>query len=304
MSKIHALILFLFLLPFTVAAEKWTPETLPMVHLQDARRYICNPDGILSEQSVKTGDLLLQSLEKDKGVETVVVVVKQLEGNDPYQFGMDLARKYGIGSKKQDTGLIIILAVEDRKYQILTGNGLEGTLPDAICRRIQNRVMVPELKKKNWDAAIVQTLKSVDGYVRGDESLKAELEEKDSLMNAFLGFSIAMIVFGGCIFIIAVVSHKHQCPRCKHASLHVVKRQRVRLKGSGEWYIRTTLRCPRCGYETTRLEEDNDFTGGSMVPPILMGGMGRGGGSGFSGGSFGGSFGGGSFGGGGSGGSF
>ena len=91
---------------------------------------VCNPDGVLSADATQRTNLLLKALEKDKGIQTVVVVVKQLEGDDPYQFGMDLARKYGIGNK-QRTGLIVILATEDRSYQILTGNGLEGTLPDA-----------------------------------------------------------------------------------------------------------------------------------------------------------------------------
>ena len=150
------------------SARKWTPETLPMVHLKDATKYVCNPDGILKPATVDSADALLSALERDKGVQTVVVVVKQLEGDDPYSFGMALGKRYGIGDGKQRTGLILILATEDRSYQLLTGNGLEGTIPDAISRRIQNRVMVPELKKGDWDKAISNTLKSIDGYVRGE----------------------------------------------------------------------------------------------------------------------------------------
>lgn len=130
------------------SARKWTPETLPMVHLKDATKYVCNPDGILKPATVDSADALLSALERDKGVQTVVVVVKQLEGDDPYSFGMALGKRYGIGDGKQRTGLILILATEDRSYQLLTGNGLEGTIPDAISRRIQNRVMVPELKRE------------------------------------------------------------------------------------------------------------------------------------------------------------
>lgn len=173
-------------------AIKWNPETLPMVYLQDASQYVCNPDGVLSADATQQTNLMLKALEKDKGVQTVVVVVKQLEGDDPYQFGMDLSRKYGIGNK-QRTGLIIILATEDRSYQILTGNGLEGTLPDGICRRIQNRVMIPELKKGDWDAAIVKTVESIDKYIRGDESIKAD-STNDSDEND--GWLAGLVIFG------------------------------------------------------------------------------------------------------------
>ncbi len=289
-------------LPLTGLAGKWTPETLPMVHLKDARRYVCNPDGVLSQAAVDSTDMLLQALEKEKGVQTVVVVVKQLEGDDPYEFGMELARKYGIGSKQQNSGLIIILATEDRSYQILTGAGLEGTLPDAVCNRIERRVMVPLLKKEEWDKAIVATVKSLDSYIRGDESLHAALDEDDS-EDELAGILLSMVFGGIFLFIVVmlVASGQTRCPQCKKAHLKVVKRQRVRMGNSPHWCIRSTLRCPRCGYEKNEYKDENDGLSGG-VPPIILGG-GR---SGFSGGgSFGGgSFGGGFFGGGGSGGRF
>ena len=59
-------------LPLTLWAEKWRPETLPMVYLQDARRHVCNPDHILDTATVAQADSLLTALERDKGVQTVV----------------------------------------------------------------------------------------------------------------------------------------------------------------------------------------------------------------------------------------
>lgn len=290
----------LLLLPFMARAEKWTPETLPMVHLQDARRFVCNPDGVLAPATVAHNDSLLQRLLADKGVETVVVVVKQLKGDDPYEFGMALARKYGIGSKTQNSGLILILATEDRSYQILTGTGLEGTLPDAICSRIERRVMVPLLKEEQWDEAITATLGSIDGYIRKDPSLMAEVDEAEDPMDALIG--LGLTVFFGFLFIgmLVLFTRNSKCPRCKQARLQTIKSQRIRLQGSQKWYIASTLRCPRCGFEKVDTkEEDNGLNGG--IPPIIIGG-GRGGSLG--GGSFGGSFGGGMFGGGGAGGRF
>ena len=161
------------------AQTKWTPETLPMVHLQDSTRYVCNPDGVLSVGTQHEVDALLLALEQAKGVETVVVVVKSIEGDAPYEFGMQLSRKYGIGSKEQNSGLIVILCTEDRSYQILTGRGLEGTLPDAICRRVQNQVMVPLLKQGLWDSAIAETMKTLDGIIRQDPTLMRTYAEED-----------------------------------------------------------------------------------------------------------------------------
>lgn len=283
-------------------AAVWTPDNLPMVHLEDARRYVCNPDGVMSQAATDSTDAVLAALERDKGVETVVVVVKRIEGGDPYAFGMAIGRKYGVGDKEQRTGLIIVLSTEDRAYQFLTGNGLEGTLPDAICRRIQNRVMLPALKRGDWDAAILQSVKAIDGYVRQDGSIgKPASEDEDE------GWLAGLVVAGILVAIVALAwifsGKRRKCPRCGKIPMTATHEKRIRTTG-GRWRIRTGWRCPHCGYED-ETEDDDPHAGvvgrDMMLPPIFMGGR-QGGSSG--GGFTGGSFGGGTFGGGGSGGRF
>ena len=109
------IILSCFFLAIGVEAKKWTPETLPIPYLQDNRQYVSNPDSVLDRQVVDSINAILKRLEKDKGIQTVVVAVKSIEGDDAYDFCMQLGRKYGIGSK-ESTGLIVFLATEDRTY--------------------------------------------------------------------------------------------------------------------------------------------------------------------------------------------
>lgn len=297
--------LLLLTCSLTIQAEKWTPETLPMVHLQDARRFVCNPDGILDEQTVRKTDQILQALKKDKGIESVVVVVKQLEGDDPFTFGMELSKRYGIGSARQNTGLIVILATEDRSYQILTGRGLEGTLPDAICRRIQNRVMVPQLKIGRWDSAIFNTVRSIDGYIRQDAGIRPDsLSEKHQGKDVTYSIIFTFLLLGGLFTgIILLTKYKNRCPKCKKGQMKMTEKKHVRLTQSLTQGTRIVYRCPHCGYEKVKFHPDDDFHQGGPVPPIFMGGPifgSRGSGSD----SWGGSFGGGDFDGGGSGGRF
>ncbi|MBR4296695.1 MAG: TPM domain-containing protein [Bacteroidaceae bacterium] len=286
------------------AQKKWTPETLPMVHLQDSTRYVCNPDGVMSSPTTHKVDSILLKLEQDKGVETVVVVVKSIEGDDPYQFGMELGRKYGVGDKKQNSGLIVILCTEDRSYQILTGRGLEGTLPDAICRRVENRVMIPLLKEQQWDAAILETMKALEGIIRQDPSLMREWEDQEADPIILIIF---IVIIGAAIFSLykmAAVANTRICPRCQQKTLK--KSGGTTLRTKSGYFRRTMWRCKQCGYE-----EHNDtptsppnHNSSNGIPPILFP-FGGGSSRGFGGGGFGGgSFGGGSFGGGGSGGRF
>lgn len=298
-------VLFLGVLSFlalSASTRKWTPETLPMVHLQDARRYVCNPDEVLHPATVDSVDALLFALERDKGVETVVVVVKSIEGDDPYEFGMQLGRKYGVGSKKQNTGLIVILCTEDRSYQILTGQGLEGTIPDAIARRVQNRVMVPLLKQKEWDAAILATMKTLESIIRGDVSVTKDEDETLDINLVLIG-GILVLLSAGAMFALIISATMRVCPKCGQKTFKIVRR--TQIKKGNAYYQRSCWKCKKCGHEEDEDQRiEHPHNNGGAVPPFIfpMGG-GRSSG-GFGGGFGGGSFGGGSFGGGGSGGRF
>ena len=286
-------------------AAQWTVDKLPMVHLQDARRYVCNPDGVLSPEAVQAMDARLLALEKQTGVQTVVVVVKSLDPDDPFEFGIDLSKKYGIGLKGKDTGLIVILATEDRSYQILTGEGLEGTLPDALVNRIQDQVMVPKLKDGEWDAAMVSTIEALDGVIRQD----AELIEQYELEDDELTWAETFLIFGILIGIVALFWFLYykssKCPKCGQHSYGYVGEKHVVLDGKRK--IVKTYRCKQGGDARNDTEDDPDGGGGgggAVATSLLLWGVGRAlGGGGRSGGG-GGSFGGGSFGGGGSGGRF
>lgn len=304
-----AILLLLLLTPFVPsAAATWNSETLPMVHLQDARRYVCDPDELLNPGVRDSIDRILYKLEHEKGVESLVAIVSRVEGEDCYTFGMELARKYGVGNKKQNTGLIVILSTEDRCYQILTGHGLEGSLPDAICRRIENRYMVPFLKQEDWNRAMLQGVDAIARYLNQDPSLFAE--KTPGLHGGNPNDQLYALFIVGLFLLLLFMGHwsrqrKNKCPRCgKHQLQRTSSSLLKKPHGPGKHYV--IYVCRNCGYTVTREEDDDDHLspgGGSMLPPFIFFGGRPGGGLG-SGGFGGGSFGGGSFGGGGSGGRF
>ena len=82
------LLLFLLFACTTLGAQTnvYKVEDIPMVHLQDARRYVSNPDGILSETTVYAIDTTLYALERETGIQTLVVAVGQIEGGDCFDF--------------------------------------------------------------------------------------------------------------------------------------------------------------------------------------------------------------------------
>lgn len=294
-----------------LVAKEYKVEEVPMVHLQDKTRYVSNPDGILSAEAVSTMDAILRQLEEKTGIETLVVAVEEIEGGDCFEFAYQLGKQNGVGKKEADNGLVILLVRGERCVQFVTGYGLEGHLPDAICKRIQERTMFPLLREGKWDEGMVAGIQSVNGFLTDyDEWQASETdEESEELLTVFIGFVVLILLF--FLICYAVVRAQTKCPQCKKYGL---QRSQTRLlsKKNGVKTNEVIYTCKHCGHTVVKQEqeEDENYTGfgggGSLGGPFIFG-SGRGGsfhGGGFGGGFSGGSFGGGSFGGGGAGGRF
>ena len=273
-------------------AKQYDIDNIEMVHLIDETKYVCNPEKILSMGTVAELDSLFYRLEATTGIETVVVVVDSLRGGDCYSFSLKLGNKYGVGSENRDNGLVLLLSTSDRCTQILTGRGLEGYLPDAICRRIQVQGMNEPLKNGNYDVAMLKCAKKVVSYLDG--SMVAEPVKKGSDSREF--WVMFFLIFTP-IILMSIWSYYKQrkCPNCQKFKLEqkdtllLIDDKKVRV-------TETFFLCKNCQHElsrkTTVRKRDDYHIGG-------YGGYGGRPGS-FSGGPSRGSFGGGSFGGGGS----
>jgi uncharacterized protein len=109
--------------------------------------------GVLSTSTVtQLKEMCRQVLEKAQA-SVVVVTVKSTDGEDIFNYAVDLYQKWGIGQKGKDRGVLVILAVQDRKYYINVGYGLEGILPDGKVGGF-GREAVPYLKNGDYNGAV------------------------------------------------------------------------------------------------------------------------------------------------------
>ena len=280
----------------SLQAKEYTIKEIPMVHLQDRTRYVSNPDGILSASAVATMDNILYNLEQSTGIQTLVVAVTGIEGGDCFDFAYRLGKEMGVGQKGRDNGLVILLSTDERCVQFATGYGLEGVLPDAICKRIQNRYMLEAFSQGDWDTGMLEGIRAVNGYLDGSmENIGSNEDEDMTPLYIFGAFMLGGLgLFGWAVW------NQNRCPKCKKHKIQRISSQ-VLSRANGFITEETTYLCQNCGHTFTRKTKSSDpnYRGPrSGGPTIFMGGGGFGGrGGGFSGGSFGG----GSFGGGGAG---
>ena len=184
-----------------------------MVHLEDRMRYVSNPDTILADSIVARMDSLLYALEEKTGIQTLVVAVSGIEGGDCFDFAYRLGMEKGVGQQGRDNGLVILLSTEERCVQFATGYGLEGALPDAICKRIQSQYMVSHFGKDDWNTGMLEGIRAVAGYLDGSMPNELQGEEEHGL-----GFVLMGLLFLSPVFLIlykVFQSSKPRCPQCK-----------------------------------------------------------------------------------------
>lgn len=274
-------------------------DDVPNVRLTDVRRYVSDPSSILSPAATDTINAILGRLEKSTGIETAVVMLPSIGENDIFDFSTSLFRKWGIGKKKSDNGLLILFVMDQHKVRFATGYGIEGTMTDAMSKRIQMQYMVPAFKRSDWNKGMVDGVRATAKVLDG--SMEPEAADSDTDTSDLL-FSIGIIV-GVILLAMFVSSIKQRCPKCRKRS--AMKQMGVEVlrvstgKGRRKRIRRTTYVCQYCGHIMTKDEDIDDNSGSAAAGGAILGSMlGSGGGGG--GGSFGGSFGGGSTGGGGS----
>lgn len=295
MKRLIGLMLFLLVatLSFATGEEKqYTLQDVPNVRLNDARQYVSDPSHILSGSARDTINAVLARLEESTGIETAVVMLPSIGEEDIFNFAHELFRQWGIGKQKSNNGLLILFVADQRKVRFTVGYGLEGTMTDAMSKRIQMQRMVPRFKAGDWDGGMVDGVRAAAQVLDGSMQPEPTDDEEDMLV----GIIALLIIIGIAIFL---VGEAQRCPKCHKKGVKRVAQQVLRLS-NGRRVRRTTFLCPHCGHTFTRDENiDDSGNAAAFITGAMLGGMGRRGG-GFGGGISGGSFGGGSTGGGGS----
>uniref|UniRef100_UPI004056C460 TPM domain-containing protein n=1 Tax=Alistipes sp. TaxID=1872444 RepID=UPI004056C460 len=292
MRKLFSLLVIIVTTCAVVMAKPYSVSEVPNVQLADRHRYTSNPDGILSNEAVQAIDLACDSLRTKGVAQVAVVAIRDIKSDDVFSFAHELFSSWGVGNKQADNGLGIILVLDKREIRFVTGYGLEGVLPDAVCKRIQQRYMVGPLGAGNYDKGMVDGVAATATLLSSGElptSNEDDLTEGEILalfgtMFAFFALLVLLVFF--------IYRAAHRCPKCgkhhiKQTNSQIVKNTRTLQ------LIDQTFVCTDCGHSFVKRVRHE------KAPVVIIGGGGSRGG--FGGGGFGGGFGGGSFGGGGAG---
>ncbi|NBY29451.1 MAG: TPM domain-containing protein, partial [Sphingobacteriia bacterium] len=110
------------------------------------------------------------ALDQATSVQLCLVVVQDMDGMEVSDFANRLFERWGIGRAQQDDGVLLLMALSERKIRIENGYGLESILTDALSRRLIEQDIVPAMRANGLAAALNAGANGIAAIVRGEYS--------------------------------------------------------------------------------------------------------------------------------------
>lgn len=179
-----------------IAAEVIPPE--PPRHFND----YANVVGTTTADEL---DAKLHNFEQSTGNQVVVAVYPKMQSDSSIDdYTVRVARAWKVGQKGTNNGVVLFVFINDRKMFIQVGYGLEGVLPDALCKQITEYEIKPRFKAGDYAGGLTAGVNSIIAATRheykGTGATVFERQHTESAPNPAL--VIALLIFGGYIFLL------------------------------------------------------------------------------------------------------
>ena len=114
--------------------------------------YVSDLAGVIAPEAAARLEALCAEVEQKTGAQMAIVTVQSLEGESVENYAVNLFKQLGVGSKKDNRGVLLLIAPNERKYRIEVGYGLEPVINDARAGDA-GRAMVPYLRQRDYGKA-------------------------------------------------------------------------------------------------------------------------------------------------------
>ena len=193
------LLTFLFTLPLAAKSDDAIPDK------PNPPRLVNDFAGIIPDAQAMEDSL--ERFARETSNQIVVVTVNDLGDYDKADFAQQLGQKWGVGNKKYNNGIIVLVKPKNDtrgEVFIATGYGMEGPLPDALCSRIARNEMVPFFKDNDYSGGIWAALHKLMPIAKG------EIDEETYMNGEEDQGAAAVIVFVAVLFVILLIASIHK----------------------------------------------------------------------------------------------
>jgi uncharacterized protein len=175
--------------------------------LPDYTGFVNDFAGVIDADSRGKLEGLCRALEKKTSAELAIVTVKSVEPLDSKEYAVRLFEKWKIGKKGKDNGVLMLLALEERRIEIEVGYGLEGVINDAKAGEVLDKYVVPYFKQGEFAAGLANGANALAGMIA--RASQQELGDEYKATTPDTGISawniLLMVMAGIALFIVLVI---------------------------------------------------------------------------------------------------
>lgn len=194
------------LLAVFIILPAWAAEDLPQ-----PVGWVNDFAAVISPEYTDKLNSLIAQVEEKTSSEIAVVTVKSIAPYGEQEYARLLFDRWKPGKKGKDNGVLVLLAIKERRWRIETGYGAEGVLTDAVCSEIGRNYMVPYFREAKFAEGLYQGVAAIAGALEG-EKLDMPIRQKEfdippkfimlSLLGILVGQVLMLILIGLLVLII------------------------------------------------------------------------------------------------------
>ncbi len=188
---IKRLVIFFYILSlFLVFGDEFSVDKIINPTLNNSR--ISDNAALFSANEIAKIEQLIDSIDEKSKCEIALVTVNNLGGKDIFSVSQEIFDKWGIGKKGLDSGVLIVISIEDREFRTHTGYGVEGDLPDGLLLKMQEQIAIPHIKKGDYYTGILYYIAEIGAILENSDLAEKYIsnipEKKENKLIVFLIF--------------------------------------------------------------------------------------------------------------------
>ena len=195
-ARLPGLLLVLWL----ACATAWAQQLAPIPPLDSP---VVDTTGTLDATQKQQLEQQALDLQQRKGSQLQVLIVPTTQPEDIFDYSQRVFDQWKLGRKGVDDGVLLVVAMQDRRMRIHPGYGLEGVIPDATANRIIQEYLVPKFRAGDFGGGIIDATGVLARLIDGEPlpepvSTHPAGRERggDWLFALFAAFIVANIVRG------------------------------------------------------------------------------------------------------------
>ena len=168
-------------------------------------RWFTDAAGVVPTTEAAILDTKLKNFEQETGAQFIIYIFPSVEGESIEDFTIRCVERWKVGQKKFDNGLVLFVFIKERKVRVEVGYGLEGTITDAVSRRVIEEQIGPQFRNGAYAAGLNAAADELMRRIRTGEKPVEPLQPSGGQAAEPSGIPIETIIFIIVIFVFFIL---------------------------------------------------------------------------------------------------